>query len=112
MPNFIIIRPENPARIFPGSIIKDVNKAYWTAVYCLETKLVKKVILTVPTMPAAILSRATTRDNNARDFSDIAIYAKNKLVIITKKAPIIREFLTPADLINLPPTKKTKNWGS
>ena len=38
-----------------------------------ETKLVKKVILTVPTTPAAILSKATIMDNEIKLFSDIAI---------------------------------------
>ena len=74
----------------------------------MDTRLVKKVIFTVPTIPAAILSRATTIESNERDLSEIAIYAKNKLVTITRKAPRIKDLLTPNNLINLPPIKNPK----
>ena len=42
--------------------MNDVNIAYCTAVYFFETKLVKKAIFTVPTRPAAKLSKPTIRD--------------------------------------------------
>ena len=57
----------------------------------IETKLVKNVIFTVPTIPAVILSDATINDNRVRFFSLIAAKEKNKLVNITKKAPIIKD---------------------
>ena len=42
-------------------------------------------------MPAVILSDATINDNRVRFFSLMAAKEKNKLVNITKKAPIIKD---------------------
>ena len=64
--------PEKPPNIFPKNAIKEVNKAYWNPVYLDDTRLVKKVILTVPTIPAARLSDATINPNNVRFLSFIA----------------------------------------
>ena len=55
--------PEKPLNTFPGSIINDVNKAYCVAVNFLETRLVRKAMLTVPTKPAARLSIPTIIDS-------------------------------------------------
>ena len=69
---FSTINPENPANIFPKNAINEVNNAYWNPVYFWETKLVKKVMFTVPTIPAAMLSEATIEANKVRFFSLIA----------------------------------------
>ena len=61
--------PEKPPKIFPKNAIKDVNNAYWNPVYFDETKLVKKVIFTVPTIPAAKLSKATIDASKETFFS-------------------------------------------
>jgi len=66
---FSTIKPENPANIFPKNAINEVNNAYWNPVYFWETKLVKKVILTVPTIPAAILSEATIKAKRVKFLS-------------------------------------------
>ena len=42
--------------------MNDVNIAYCTAVNFFETKLVKKAMFTVPTRPAAKLSKPTIKD--------------------------------------------------
>ena len=84
----LIITPEKPDSNLPNKVITEVNNAYWTAVNFFETRLVRKVILIVPTAPAAMLSIATIKDKEKIFFSsEIATYAKNKLVAITRNAP-------------------------
>ena len=85
--------------------MNDVNNAYWTAVYCLETKLVKKVILAVPTTPAAKLSAPTINPSNARSLSYMATAENDKLVKRTSSAPVIRVNFTPFLLTKIPPKK-------
>ena len=63
--------PEKPPNIFPKNAIKEVNRAYWNPVCLDDTRLVKKVILTVPTIPAARLSDATINPNNVITLSRI-----------------------------------------
>ena len=52
--------------------MKEVNNAYWVAVNCFETKLVKNAILTVPTMPAEKLSVNTIIERRFKFGSEIA----------------------------------------
>ena len=72
----------------------------------LETKLVKNAILTVPTNPAAKLSKPTMIDNNDRFASELATNAKNRFVIRTLMPPTKRALNKDIFLINSPPTKK------
>ena len=73
--------------------------------YFCETRLVRKVIFTVPTIPAARLSEATIDAKRVKFLSVIAVYENKRFVIITKKAPINRDLYNPYFLIRMPPTK-------
>ena len=74
-----------------------------------ETKLVKNAILTVPTKPAAKLSKPTIIDNSDRFASLLATNAKNKFVISTLIPPTKRELNKDIFFIKNPPYKKTNN---
>ena len=67
--------------------MKEVNRAYWVAVNCFETKLVKKAILIVPTIPAEKLSVKTITERRFKFGSDIATIEKKTFDIITANAP-------------------------
>ncbi len=69
------------------------------------TKEVKKAILTVPTIPAAKLSIATTNDKAPKYFSVNAKMLKPTFVNKTNKPPIINAFLRVSFFINKPPKK-------
>ena len=60
----------------------------------------------VPTTPAARLSEATINPRSVKSLSCIATTEKDKFVIKTKTAPIMRVNFTPNLLTNRPPTKK------
>ena len=76
--------------------------------YLLDTKLVKKVILAVPTTPAARLSAPTTMPSRYKSLSNKAIIENHKFVNKTRRAPIISVTFTPALLTNRPPKKNPK----
>jgi len=67
--------------------MKEVKRAYWVAVNCFETKLVKNAILTVPTMPAEKLSVNTIIERRFKFGSEIATIEKRTFDIITANAP-------------------------
>ena len=60
--------------------MKEVNNAYWVAVNCFETKLVKNAMLTVPTMPAEKLSVNTIIERRFKFGSEIATIEKGYLI--------------------------------
>ena len=97
--------PEKKDKIFPNTAIRDVKRAYWNAVYSFETKLVRKTILIVPTIPAVKLSSPTTIDRFKRDLPDTARKAKPKLVIIINMAPNINALYILKTLTRKPPAK-------
>ena len=71
--------------------MNDVSIAYCTAVYFLETRLVRKAMLIVPTSPAAKLSSPTINDKSEISASRVATNAKNKFVTRTPTPPISNE---------------------
>ena len=93
---------------FNSNIIKEVRRAYCTAVYFFETRLVRKVIFAVPTTPAARLSAPTIKPNNERSFSYKATTEKDKFVSMTRQAPVIKDIFTPNLLTSKPPRKNPK----
>lgn len=100
--------PEKPPSNLPGNIMIDVNKAYWTAVNSLDTKLVKNVILTVATSPAAKLSSPTIVANKKIFFPESAATLKNIFVIKTNIPPKMSERFISKILIMNPPIKNPK----
>ena len=67
--------------------MKEVSRAYWVAVNCFETKLVKKAMFTVPTTPAEKLSVNTIIERRFKFGADIATIEKRTFEIITANAP-------------------------
>ena len=65
-------------------------------------------MFTVPTKPAAKLSKPTINDNSERFAFELATNAKNKFVRRTLMPPIKRALNKESFLIKRPPTKKPK----
>ena len=65
-------------------------------------------MFTVPTKPAAKLSKPTINDNSERFAFELATNAKNKFVRRTLIPPIKRALNKESFFIKRPPTKKPK----
>ena len=62
-PKLSTTKPENPDKNFPGTSIKELNRAYCVAVYFGSVKLDKYAIKIVPAKPPVKLSNAIVNIN-------------------------------------------------
>lgn len=87
--------PEKPPRNLPGSVINELNKAYWVAVNEALVMLLSQAMRATLAMPPLRLSALTTTARVTMSGGYWASRTNSKLVAAVMMAPSSRIFRTP-----------------